>query len=310
MNVYPPNDYRSYLVHHGIKGMRWGIQNGPPYPLSLETHSMVISGSKSTGSKEVGKSDKATSDRKSSDKTELYAYALSLGVSLATLNPVGLAATIARGGQAIHASSKTKKAEKIRSESKIDKKTGYHLKSRAFTKEEDMKAVNPSFHNFDRNTKNNCMLCTTAYDMRRRGYEVSAEKAKVGYKPSDAAKWYTGAKLVDSVKVGETFGEKFKAGLKGSLGVNLSVTKKVQSDLLKQGEGARGNLIMLWDASGAGHSVVYEVGNGKVVLRDCQTNRVYRNPGGLLNKAVAASYVRLDNVQPNYVQMKKDGVIR
>lgn len=22
-----------YLVHHGIKGQKWGVQNGPPYPL-------------------------------------------------------------------------------------------------------------------------------------------------------------------------------------------------------------------------------------------------------------------------------------
>lgn len=22
-----------YLEHHGIKGRKWGVQNGPPYPL-------------------------------------------------------------------------------------------------------------------------------------------------------------------------------------------------------------------------------------------------------------------------------------
>ena len=30
---YPLNDYRSYLSHHGIMGQKWGIRNGPPYPL-------------------------------------------------------------------------------------------------------------------------------------------------------------------------------------------------------------------------------------------------------------------------------------
>lgn len=25
-----------YLIHHGIKGQQWGVQNGPPYPLSRE----------------------------------------------------------------------------------------------------------------------------------------------------------------------------------------------------------------------------------------------------------------------------------
>lgn len=27
------NDYRDYIMHHGIKGMHWGERNGPPYPL-------------------------------------------------------------------------------------------------------------------------------------------------------------------------------------------------------------------------------------------------------------------------------------
>lgn len=37
--VYTANDYRNYLQHHGILGMRWGHLNGPPYPLDPEDHS-------------------------------------------------------------------------------------------------------------------------------------------------------------------------------------------------------------------------------------------------------------------------------
>lgn len=37
--IYPENDYRAYLIHHGIKGQRWGVQNGPPYPLKISDHS-------------------------------------------------------------------------------------------------------------------------------------------------------------------------------------------------------------------------------------------------------------------------------
>lgn len=25
--------YTSHLAHHGIKGQKWGVENGPPYPL-------------------------------------------------------------------------------------------------------------------------------------------------------------------------------------------------------------------------------------------------------------------------------------
>lgn len=29
----------AYLAHHGIEGQKWGVRNGPPYPLSAEDHS-------------------------------------------------------------------------------------------------------------------------------------------------------------------------------------------------------------------------------------------------------------------------------
>ncbi len=32
-NVYIIGD-KDYLMHHGIKGQKWGVENGPPYPLN------------------------------------------------------------------------------------------------------------------------------------------------------------------------------------------------------------------------------------------------------------------------------------
>lgn len=31
-----------YLSHHGIQGQRWGVKNGPPYPLSIKKHNKVV----------------------------------------------------------------------------------------------------------------------------------------------------------------------------------------------------------------------------------------------------------------------------
>lgn len=32
--MYIENKRHNYLVHHGIDGQKWGVRNGPPYPLS------------------------------------------------------------------------------------------------------------------------------------------------------------------------------------------------------------------------------------------------------------------------------------
>lgn len=30
---------KKYLIHYGIDGQKWGVRNGPPYPLSPSSHS-------------------------------------------------------------------------------------------------------------------------------------------------------------------------------------------------------------------------------------------------------------------------------
>lgn len=37
--IFDYHDEDSYLEHHGIKGQKWGVSNGPPYPLDYESHS-------------------------------------------------------------------------------------------------------------------------------------------------------------------------------------------------------------------------------------------------------------------------------
>lgn len=39
-----------YLEHHGIKGQKWGVRNGPPYPLDYEDHNASEKSKNSKGS--------------------------------------------------------------------------------------------------------------------------------------------------------------------------------------------------------------------------------------------------------------------
>lgn len=41
-NMYEDHENLNYLAHHGILGMKWGKQNGPPYPLSDAKHDRVV----------------------------------------------------------------------------------------------------------------------------------------------------------------------------------------------------------------------------------------------------------------------------
>lgn len=50
--------YESELMHHGIKGQKWGDKNGPPYPLDKKEHMQVISSSKKKKRVEAGKDAK------------------------------------------------------------------------------------------------------------------------------------------------------------------------------------------------------------------------------------------------------------
>ena len=39
--MYTEQMYKDSLAHHGILGQKWGVLNGPPYPLSYQSHSRI-----------------------------------------------------------------------------------------------------------------------------------------------------------------------------------------------------------------------------------------------------------------------------
>lgn len=81
---------------------------------------------------------------------------------------------------------------------------------------------------------------------------------------------------------------------------NAAAEKKaenVQSELVKQGEGARGELGFGW-MIGGGHSVAYEVVRGKAVVFDNQSGQKFETAkelGEMVGMAMDISYTRLDN---------------
>ena len=252
----------NYLQHSGRPGMKWGTF-GASGATRYQNHAVYAKGAPKTDT--VKKPDK---DRREVNTNKAPAVLLSLGLGTTGIllgDPLTKAVssvTVAVNGKRAFDHLMAKRAEKlnnIRIDSlKVDKKTGFHLKDKEFSPDEDMKNVNPAYKDFNSNTKNNCAACTLAYELRRRGYDVQAEKAGYGFDREEMKAMYQNGK--------------FKHIEKSNTKDNYA--SKVISELSKEKDGSRGNFIIWWGEN-AGHSIVYEIQNGNPIFRDCQSSKVY-----------------------------------
>lgn len=201
---------------------------------------------------------------------------------LDTLNPAKIT------GGVLLAKLREQSAERRKAREKVDPKTGFHIKeNKDASKEDDVKSVNPGFTNLSDNTKNNCMLCTTAYDLRRRGYDVTADTISQGIMSTDVKRYYPDAEvryITDATTTRE-------------------LNDKTRDALISQGEGARGNLVINWQGGGA-HSMAYEVHNGDVKIYDAQSGKTH-DTWDMIQHGQDVIYARLDNVEPDWDRVKE-----
>lgn len=173
------------------------------------------------------------------------------------------------------------------------------LKTKATTWDEDMAAINPIYHTDNKSQYDeNCGACTIAYDLRRRGYDVAAVNEdtyrKSGGTLDDLVDCYDNAKLIDQSYIARKYNIS-----KESLSAHPTkeLVSCMEKEMLSEGEGARGNFLTVWSLGG-GHSISWEVENGEVVYRDCQTNEKVE-----IDKWLGLSdefyYFRTDNLTPN-----------
>jgi len=64
--------YNRWLAHHGVKGQKWGVQNGPPYPLdsSKSDGHKLLSGDGSPQGKKKYKTSEKTAHKRATRKTK------------------------------------------------------------------------------------------------------------------------------------------------------------------------------------------------------------------------------------------------
>lgn len=124
--------------------------------------------------------------------------------------------------------------------------------------EDNREATNKGWTDEEYKT-NNCFFCTTAYELRQRGYDVVAKQTVEGTYGKEAYDIFKDPKIITFTKDVENNGEELKRQL-----------------VEQSGPDTRGNICVHFEPYGA-HSMAYEISpDGKeVVIVDAQTNENY-----------------------------------
>lgn len=296
--MYSENDWWSFLAHHGIRGQKWGVRNGPPYPLAAGSHSAA---------------EKRAMNNKSEKKVgfveELIVFSPML-MELAVWAAIGTAAAI----HGVKVKRFQKKCEEERENAPVDKKTGLKKKTTTLSREEDVKRVNPEYETNPGGARSNCTNCTMAYELRRRGYEVQAKLRSNGRSEKFTKEMFPKVKDVKVVTAPDRkkdedaflrYMNEYEP--KAAAGRNTECSQKTINALKSEPPGSRGQILVGWNRW-SGHSMAYEItSDGKVNIIDGQIGKIYNEKDSekLLRHCVDTQYERLDNLDFDVKKMKE-----
>lgn len=311
------------LYHHGILGQKWGIRR---YQLSDGTWT------------EEGLKRRRLGDGYSNGKGLSDAQKRAIKKALIIGGTIAGAGLIAYGGYYVYKVNAytydTKAGRKIASKFRfihednrpIDPKTHWPLKTHASSVEEDLAQVNRGKVSVFSDTKNlkimtgggtNCMICTTTYDLRRRGFDVSAEMHRDEFSRPEIFKSiykdYNESLLHNMSLKKTTMSDVLSAPMTMSKS-NKEIYKELENNLLALGpDGSRGNLMFYWMEGLGGHSIIWENSGGKIRFLDGQTNHEYKDFTNEIIKYLDKSsndyskmlFLRTDNLEINPNVMSK-----
>lgn len=242
-----------YLIHHGVQGQHWGVQNGPPYPLdrSISTGSMLIQ------DKEIRREKRDLNRDGVPTHSSMPLRSVQDLFDIALYEIRDRRSTPDAKIKDFFDKYKDVTIDKIQNESQIPLIQGEH------TADDDMRIINNSGDFRKVGRSQNCALCSVAYDLRRRGYDVVAGDR---YEPTTM--------------------EEIQSMFKGRLAINyidrVAKTtkidaKKVRSTIethTKVGDRGVFTAATRWIT---GHCIAFDHTEDGIVFRDCQSNEVMSN---------------------------------
>lgn len=336
------------LQHHGILGQKWGVRNGPPYPLGASDHSSSEkkagwrsslekkegnSYNKSKGKNGVSKQEKKDSSGEQERKglTDGQKKAIKIGAAaVATLLVAYGTYKLADSGELNRLAMKGK--------AYLDKNKGTGFKrnwqlSKKMSAEEIFKNVvepiNPGYKDGYTNNGSikNCVRCSFAYEMRRRGFDVRATKTLRATGQSALHEpTATHDEGIRSLTRLGALAEYVRHAVKDpdyytkmhdlcndvpSTAItpmhSFVYPKTIFETLSKYPNGARGVLSGIWRGRG-GHSMAWEIIDGKPIIFDCQQQRCCSSADSFQEhyaSPVQVQVTRLDNAHLNYDFLKR-----
>lgn len=265
--------YPNELYHHGIKGQRWGVRryqnaNGSLTPAGRSRYGLrrVKPLPESDRPKNRDYKNRSIDTQSTIDEIERWNKKERLKIYKA---------------QNLIAAKNLMAYKLSRIADDYDAKTKMPLKNKPSSIEEDATAINPQYESTKASSSNNCELCTMAYDMRRRGFDVIARQ---------------NAPINLLYDIGS---QDMKMIYKGAKEKHVSSEKQLQTELKKQPDGARGACFMSW-GNGSGHVIAYEMVNGSPKFVDAQDGKIHNSLNNYSDRPSNLSYIRLDNIKPNY----------
>lgn len=168
----------------------------------------------------------------------------------------------------------------------------------------------------------NCVYCTTAAEMRKRGYDVEAKNSPGrGHAPGETMKWWKGSKYENFR--GESVSNPKKASKFAMKTIDVEEKKSTRNAeqqiahmdkvLASQGVGARGDLLV--KSAFSGHSIEYSVEKTGVKIYDNQFKRKYDSIDEFFKVNSdfyphRSTFIRFDTCEPDINAMLKDHVIK
>ena len=303
-----------YLAHYGIKGQRWGVRRGPPYPIGSKSGSGKSSG---TGRKTRTKTlDKSAGKLYTVKRSSNLAKAAKIGAvaALAGLAVYGAyragylddAAKVGRkalnrameqvGKQNVagnmggftppsNPAPKPKKAPIIR-----DPKTGFRIINESV--EDSLRNANP-LHGSSEGS-NNCTYCSVAGILRIMGYDVTA-------KSTGGKKQNLGGVVEDCFKNAKVYS--------GSA-VKFSKSPEDAAAMLKKrfGDNAAGVCGIDFKGTQGGHAFSWIIKDGNVNFLDFQqrtSGEELRSYWSMIDPVGDLTFARIDNLEINLDSVSK-----